>query len=262
MSDFMRGVGTGFTGAGIAKAVNNVALAPYLAAIQEQRAKSEAALAALRDAKASREMMSQDMFGRMLGRYNAPDTPVGEKNTLETMIAGMGNAAQLAQARKQGIANAHMMNIAPMDETDPAKIKAAHFAVSDKPAYANANTPGAALNQLDGSTLISNPVAQDIWVNKVRAEIQKNRAQAGNASAHANLAGKQGRYVDAKTAYTTERKNNPDRYRAQSSRRGLDLDMNDQERQEYLDVRKRAVENGNEQLVKKLDELARKKGFF
>lgn len=244
MSDFMRGMGAGFSGAGIARAVNNVALAPYLAAIQEQRAKSEAALAALRDAKASREMMSQDMYGRMLGRYNAPDTPVGEKNTLETMIAGMGNAAQLAQARKQGISNAHMMNIAPMDETDPGRIKTAHFAVSEKPAYANANTPGTALNQLDGSTLISNAAAQRAYLDEVRSKIAENRAQAGNASAHANLAGKQGRY------------------RAQSLRRGLDQDMNDPQRQEYLDVRKRAVEKGNSALVKELDELARKKGYF
>lgn len=262
MSDFMRGVGTGFAGTGIAKAINNVALAPYLAAIQEQRARSEAALAALRDAKAGKEMMSQDMYGRMLGRYNDPETSIGEKNTIESMIAGMGNAVQLAKARQQGIANQHLMNIADMDETDPMKIKTAHFAVSDKAPYANANTPGAVLNELNGSTLISNPNAQSVWLNKVRSEIAENRAQAGNASAHAALAGKQGRYVDARTDYTNERKNNPERYQAsRSSRKGLDFEDNP-ERQEYLEVRRRAAERGDQLLIKKLDELARQKGLL
>lgn len=258
----MRGMGIGLTGAGIGNAINKLSMAPYLAAIQEQRSKSEAALAALRDAKAMKELMSRDMYGRMLSRYNNPDTSDGEKNTLESIIAGMGNAVELAKARKLGIENQHLLNVAPIDETDPMKIKTGHFAVSDRPAYANANTPGTALNQLDGSTLISNPGAQNAWLSEVRSRIAENRAQAGNSAAHAALAGKQGRLTDARTDYTTARKDNPERYLAPSSRRGLDLGMDDPEMQEYLGARKRAVENGNGQLVKELDNLARKKGFF
>lgn len=258
----MRGVGAGMTGAGISKAINNVALAPYLAAIQEQRSRSEAALAALRDAQAGKEMMSQDMYNRMLARYNNPETQVGEKSTIESLIAGMGNAAQLAQARQKGIENQHLLNMAPMEETDPARIKAAHFAVSDKAPYANGNTPGAALNLLDGSSLISNVDAHRAWLNKVRSEIDQNRAQAGNAAAHANLAGRQGRYYDARTEHTVARKNSPERYRASSSGKGLDLGEDDPELQEYLEVRKRAVERGDQLMIKKLDELARKKGLL
>ena len=56
MSDFLRGVGTGLAGSrGIARAVNNFAMAPYIAAIKQRQAMTDAALAELRGTQAELE---------------------------------------------------------------------------------------------------------------------------------------------------------------------------------------------------------------
>lgn len=67
MSDFLRGVGTGLAGSrGIARAVNNFALAPYIAAIKEQQARSDAAVAELRGTQAELERRRLGVFNGVL----------------------------------------------------------------------------------------------------------------------------------------------------------------------------------------------------
>lgn len=66
MSDFLKGVGIGLAGNGVARAVQNVALAPYLAAIKQRQAMTDAALADLRGTQAALERGKLNVFNGIL----------------------------------------------------------------------------------------------------------------------------------------------------------------------------------------------------
>lgn len=143
MSDFMRGVRAGLSGSGgMQQAARRFVLTPYLAAIEEQRARSEAARQAINEVRARTE------------QGNA--ARIDMENTVASDLLS-GNA------RPEAFRNYNAYNAARAGKM-----------------YSNGNMPGNILSQL-GEVLIANRAANEAALEKLRAESAKNRAQVARA---------------------------------------------------------------------------------
>lgn len=212
MSDFSRGLLSGLAGSnGIAGAVNNFALAPYIAAIKAQQARSAAAVQALNEAKlaemnrnregleASRNYLAQHMgidpaalqgatdygqllsaspklqlmgLGGMLDRGGQAASPVGD--------IGMAQAADgeaLARARSEDRIRA---NAALFDDFVK-KYGEIEHASKGGSMYQYQNN-GAAFNPFDGTVMVADPEVRNLYRQKTQADITKSRTQAAKAA--------------------------------------------------------------------------------
>ena len=214
MSDFSRGLLSGLAGSnGIAGAVNNFALAPYIAAIKAQQARSAAAVQALNEAKlakmnrnregleASRNYLAQHMgidpaalqgatdYGQLLpsaqklqmmgaaGMFDrGPKTADTLPVTGEQMLAG---ADPLEAARAVSEANI---------KRDTAFLKqllqdtgAMEHSLKGGSMYQYQNN-GAAFNPFDGSVTVADPEVRNLYRQKTQADITKSRTQAAKAA--------------------------------------------------------------------------------
>lgn len=221
MSDFSRGLLSGLAGSnGIAGAVNNFALAPYIAAIKAQQARSAAAVQALNEAKlaemnrnregleASRNYLAQHMgidpaalqgatdygqllsaspklqlmgLGGMLDRGGQAASPVGD--------IGMAQAADgeaLARARSEDRIRA---NAALFDDFVK-KYGEIEHASKGGSMYQYQNN-GAAFNPFDGTVTVADPEVRNLYRQKTQADITKSRTQAAKAARSGSSSGGQ-----------------------------------------------------------------------
>ncbi len=221
MSDFSRGLLSGFAGSnGIARAVRNVSLAPYAAAMQAQRARSDAAVQALNEARlaemnrnregldASRSYLARHMgidpaalqgapdygqllsasqklqlmgLGGMLDRGGQAASPVGD--------IGMAQAADgeaLARARSEDRIRA---NAALFDDFVK-KYGEIEHALKGGSMYQYRNN-GAAFNPFDGTVTVADPDVRSLYRQKAQADIAKSRTQAAKAARSGSSSGEQ-----------------------------------------------------------------------
>lgn len=221
MSDFSRGLLSGFAGSnGIARAVRNVSLAPYAAAMQAQRARSDAAVQALNEAKlaemnrnregldASRSYLARHMgidpaalqgapdygqllsasqklqlmgLGGMLDQGGQVPSPVGD--------IGMAQAADgeaLARARSEARIRA---NAALFDDFVK-KYGEIEHALKGGGMYQYRNN-GAAFNPFDGTVTVVDPDVRSLYRQKAQADIAKSRTLAAKAARSGSSSGGQ-----------------------------------------------------------------------
>lgn len=214
MSDFSRGLLSGLAGSnGIARAVNNFALAPYIAAIKAQQARSAAAVQALNEAKlaemnrnregleASRNYLAQHMGIDPAALQGATDygqlLPVAQK--LQMMgAAGMFDRGPKASdtlpvTGEQMLAGADPLEAArAVSEAnikrDTAFLKqllqdtgAMEHSLKGGSMYQYQNN-GAAFNPFDGSVTVADPEVRNLYRQKTQADITKSRTQAAKAA--------------------------------------------------------------------------------
>lgn len=221
MSDFSRGLLSGFAGSdGIARAVRNVSLAPYAAAMQAQRARSDAAVQALNEAKlaemnrnregldASRSYLARHMgidpaalqgapdygqllsasqklqlmgLGGMLDRGGQAVSPVGDIG-----VAQAADGEALARARSEDRIRA---NAALFDDFVKKYGKIEH-ALKGGSMYQYRNN-GAAFNPFDGTVTVADPDVRSLYRQKAQADIAKSRTQAAKAARSGSSSGEQ-----------------------------------------------------------------------
>ena len=221
MSDFSRGLLSGFAGSnGIARAVRNVSLAPYAAAMQAQRARSDAAVQALNEAKlaemnrnregldASRSYLARHMgidpaalqgapdygqllsasqklqlmgLGGMLDRGGQAASPVGDIG-----VAQAADGEALARARSEDRIRA---NAALFDDFVK-KYGEIEHALKGGGMYQYRNN-GAAFNPFDGTVTVADPDVRSLYRQKAQADIAKSRTQAAKAARSGSSSGEQ-----------------------------------------------------------------------
>lgn len=221
MSDFSRGLLSGFAGSdGIARAVRNVSLAPYAAAMQAQRARSDAAVQALNEAKlaemnrnregldASRSYLARHMgidpaalqgapdygqllsasqklqlmgLGGMLDRGGQAVSPVGDIG-----VAQAADGEALARARSEDRIRA---NAALFDDFVKKYGKIEH-ALKGGGMYQYRNN-GSAFNPFDGTVMVADPDVRSLYRQKAQADIAKSRVQAAKAARSGSSSGEQ-----------------------------------------------------------------------
>ena len=212
MSDFLKGVGTGLAGSrGIARAVNNFAMAPYIAAIKEQRARSDAAVRALNEVKARVEQYQLDRSEEMYRNYKN-----GDQSYRSGAFGKVGaNPDDLGRAARIDMENVIVRDLlSGKARPEDFRNYNAYNAAQKGKMYSNGNVPGNILSQL-GEAIIANRAANDAAVAKLRAEGAKNHAQANSANA---LAGRHRAetglvpYRKQKLEAETDRAKNPGHY--------------------------------------------------
>lgn len=221
MSDFSRGLLSGFAGSnGIARAVRNVSLAPYAAAMQAQRARSDAAVQALNEAKlaemnrnregldASRSYLARHMgiapaalqgapdygqllsasqklqlmgLGGMLDRGGQAASPVGDIG-----VAQAADGEALARARSEDRIRA---NAALFDDFVK-KYGEIEHALKGGGMYQYRNN-GAAFNPFDGTVMVADPDVRSLYRQKAQADIAKSRTLAAKAARSGSSSGEQ-----------------------------------------------------------------------
>ena len=221
MSDFSRGLLSGFAGSnGIARAVRNVSLAPYAAAMQAQRARSDAAVQALNEARlaemnrnregldASRSYLARHMgidpaalqgapdygqllsasqklqlmgLGGMLDRGGQAVSPVGDIG-----VAQAADGEALARARSEDRIRA---NAALFDDFVK-KYGEIEHALKGGSMYQYQNN-GAAFNPFDGTVTVADPDVRSLYRQKAQADIAKSRTQAAKAARPGSSSGEQ-----------------------------------------------------------------------
>lgn len=212
---------SGFAGSdGIARAVRNVSLAPYAAAMQAQRARSDAAVQALNEAKlaemnrnregldASRSYLARHMgidpaalqgapdygqllsasqklqlmgLGGMLDRGGQAVSPVGDIG-----VAQAADGEALARARSEDRIRA---NAALFDDFVKKYGKIEH-ALKGGSMYQYRNN-GAAFNPFDGTVTVADPDVRSLYRQKAQADIAKSRTQAAKAARSGSSSGEQ-----------------------------------------------------------------------
>ena len=221
MSDFSRGLLSGFAGSdGIARAVRNVSLAPYAAAMQAQRARSDAAVQALNEARlaemnrnregldASRSYLARHMgidpaalqgapdygqllsasqklqlmgLGGMLDRGGQAASPVGDIG-----VAQAADGEALARARSEDRIRA---NAALFDDFVK-KYGEIEHALKGGGMYQYRNN-GAAFNPFDGTVMVADPDVRNLYRQKAQADIAKSRTLAAKAARSGSSSGEQ-----------------------------------------------------------------------
>lgn len=221
MSDFSRGLLSGFAGSnGIARALRNVSLAPYAAAMQAQRARSDAAVQALNEARlaemnrnregldASRSYLARHMgidpaalqgapdygqllsasqklqlmgLGGMLDRGGQAASPVGDIG-----VAQAADGEALARARSEDRIRA---NAALFDDFVK-KYGEIEHALKGGGMYQYRNN-GAAFNPFDGTVTVADPDVRNLYRQKAQADIAKSRTQAAKAARSGSSSGEQ-----------------------------------------------------------------------
>ncbi len=205
MSDFSRGLLSGLAGSnGIAGAIRNWSMAPYVAAIQAQRAKSDAAVQALNEAKlaemnrnregleASRNYLVQHMGIDPAALQGATDygqlLPSAQK--LQMMrAAGMFDRGPQASmpAGTDSLETARALSEANI-KRDAAFLKqllqdtgAMEHALKGGSMYQYQNN-GAAFNPFYGTSNIADPEIRSLYRQKAQSEIARSYAQAAKAA--------------------------------------------------------------------------------
>lgn len=214
MSDFSRGLLSGLAGSnGIAGAVNNFALAPYIAAIKAQQARSAAAVQALNEAKlaemnrnregleASRNYLAQHMGIDPAALQGATD--YGQLLPSAQKLQMMGAAGMFDRGPKAAdtlpVTGAQMLaGTDPFEEAravSEANIKrntaflkqllqdtgAMEHALKGGSMYQYQNN-GAAFNPFDGTVTVADPEVRNLYRQKTQADITKSRTQAAKAA--------------------------------------------------------------------------------
>lgn len=214
MSDFSRGLLSGLAGSnGIAGAVNNFALAPYIAAIKAQQARSAAAVQALNEAKlaemnrnregleASRNYLAQHMGIDPAALQGATD--YGQLLPSAQKLQMMGAAGMFDRGPKAAdtlpVTGAQMLaGTDPFEEAravSEANIKrntaflkqllqdtgAMEHSLKGGSMYQYQNN-GAAFNPFDGTVTVADPEVRNLYRQKTQADITKSRTQAAKAA--------------------------------------------------------------------------------
>lgn len=223
MSDFSRGLLSGLAGSnGIAGAVNNFALAPYIAAIKAQQARSAAAVQALNEAKlaemnrnregleASRNYLAQHMGIDPAALQGATD--YGQLLPSAQKLQMMGAAGMFDRGPKAAdtlpVTGAQMLaGTDPFEEAravSEANIKrntaflkqllqdtgAMEHALKGGSMYQYQNN-GAAFNPFYGTSNIADPEVRNLYRQEKQAAITQKRAQAAKASRSGSSSGGQ-----------------------------------------------------------------------
>lgn len=214
MSDFSRGLLSGLTGSnGIAGAIRNWSMAPYLAAIQAQRARSDAAVQALNEAKLAemnRNREGLEASRNYLARHMGIDpaalqgaTDYGQLLPSAQKLQMMGAAGMFDRGPKAAdtlpVTGAQMLaGTDPFEEAravSEANIKrntaflkqllqdtgAMEHSLKGGSMYQYQNN-GAAFNPFDGTVTVADPEVRNLYRQKTQADITKSRTQAAKAA--------------------------------------------------------------------------------
>lgn len=179
MSDFLNGVGAGLTGNGLSRAAQNVALAPYLAAIKQRQAMTDAALADMRGARAALERGKLDVFNGVLNGTIDPTRGTQANYAISGNAPyGRGNVAGTALNYQTG-----------------------EMPVGNPAAY-QAYLAEAAAQQRRLQAL----------AESAKASAANSYASAGRHRAETGLVPYKQQKLQAETRYTSDRAKNPPRY--------------------------------------------------
>lgn len=214
MSDFSRGLLSGLTGSnGIAGAIRNWSMAPYLAAIQAQRARSDAAVQALNEAKLAemnRNREGLEASRNYLARHMGIDpaalqgaTDYGQLLPSAQKLQMMGAAGMFDRGPKAAdtlpVTGTQMLaGTDPFEEAravSEANIKrntaflkqllqdtgAMEHSLKGGSMYQYQNN-GAAFNPFDGTVTVADPEVRNLYRQKTQADITKSRTQAAKAA--------------------------------------------------------------------------------
>ena len=214
MSDFSRGLLSGLTGSnGIAGAIRNWSMAPYLAAIQAQRARSDAAVQALNEAKLAemnRNREGLEASRNYLARHMGIDpaalqgaTDYGQLLPSAQKLQMMGAAGMFDRGPKAAdtlpVTGAQMLaGTDPFEEAravSEANIKrntaflkqllqdtgAMEHSLKGGSMYQYQNN-GAAFNPFDGTVTVADPDVRSLYRQEKQAAITQKRARAAKAA--------------------------------------------------------------------------------
>lgn len=272
MSDyFSRGLLSGLAGSnGIAKAAQNVALAPYVAAIKAQQARSAAALQALNEAKL------QDIQNRRTANsYWAQQTGVPvealngyspaevEQNMKNVRIGRMMLAAEMLQPRGDGLDDirASVNNSIARDAVALRRLAQDSALIArsadGREIYQYRNN-GAAFDPSYGTSNIADPEVRNLYRQEKQAAITQKRAQAAKASRSGSSSGGQWETFDENGIRYQRNKNTGKVARVGKE----DVTSESAEMKEYREVRARAEKSGDKATVRALDDAAKAMGLI
>ena len=284
MSDFSRGLLSGLAGSnGIAGAIRNWSMAPYVAAIQAQRAKSDAAVQALNEAKlaemnrnregleASRNYLVQHMGIDPAALQGATDygqlLPSAQK--LQMMgAAGMFDRGPQASmpAGTDSLETARAVSEANI-KRDAAFLKqllqdtgAMEHALKGGSMYQYQNN-GAAFNPFDGTVTVADPEVRNLYRQEKQAAITQKRAQAAKASRSGSSSGGQWETFD-ENGIRYQRNKNTGKVARVGKVGEEDVTSESAEMKEYREVRARAEKSGDKATVRALDDAAKAMGLI
>ena len=278
MSDFFRGVGIGLAGIGngtngIARAVNNFALAPYVAAIKAQQARSAAALQALNEAKL------QDIQNRRTANsYWAQQTGVpvevlngyspseGEQLMKNVRIGQMMQAAGMLQPRGDGLDDirANVNNSIARDAVVLRRLAQDSDLIArsaDGRGIYQYQNNGAAFDPSYGTSNIADPEVRNLYRQEKQAAITQKRAQAAKASRSGSSSGGQWETFD-ENGIRYQRNKNTGKVARVGKVGEEDVTSESAEMKEYREVRARAEKSGDKATVRALDDAAKAMGLI
>lgn len=294
MSDyFSRGLLSGLAGSnGIAKAAQNVALAPYITAIKAQQARSAAAVQALNEAKlaemnrtregldASRDYFAQHMgidpmalqgatdYGQLLSASQKLQLMglggmLDQGGQVPSPVAGNGMSQEpdgevLARARSEARIRA---NAALFDDFVK-KYGEIEHALKGGGMYQYRNN-GAAFNPFDGTVTVADPDVRSLYRQKAQADIAKSRTQAAKAARSGSSSGEQWETFEEDGVKYQRNKNTGKVERIGKAGRQSGRGASDSaEMREYVELRARAKARGDDATVRALDDAARAIGLI
>lgn len=278
MSDFFRGVGIGLAGIGngtngIARAVNNFALAPYVAAIKAQQARSAAALQALNEAKL------QDIQNRRTANsYWAQQTGVpvealngyspseGEQLMKNVRIGQMMQAAGMLQPRGDGLDDirANVNNSIARDAVALRRLAQDSDLIArsaDGRGIYQYQNNGAAFDPSYGTSNIADPEVRNLYRQEKQAAITQKHAQAAKASRSGSSSGGQWETFD-ENGIKYQRNKNTGKVARVGKVGEEDVTSESAEMKEYREVRARAEKSGDKATVRALDDAAKAMGLI
>lgn len=278
MSDFFRGVGIGLAGIGngtngIARAVNNFALAPYVAAIKAQQARSAAALQALNEAKL------QDIQNRRTANsYWAQQTGVPvealngyspaevEQNMKNVRIGKMMQAAEMLQPRGDDLDDirASVNNSIARDAVALRRLAQDSDLIArsaDGRGIYQYQNNGAAFDPSYGTVTVADPEVRNLYRQEKQAAITQKRAQAAKASRSGSSSGGQWETFD-ENGIRYQRNKNTGKVARVGKVGEEDVTSESAEMKEYREVRARAEKSGDKATVRALDDAAKAMGLI
>ena len=198
MSDFLKGVGTGLAGSnGIAGAVRSIALAPYLAAIQEQKARSQAAVQALNEAKLAEVNSKQTANQYWAKQIGIPESALGgyspaeiSQNFSNTREGQMMRAAGMLGGGQPSVGDGVAEVKARSDANIQRNAALLNQLLRDSGAIENAlkgggmyqyKNNGAAFNPFYGTSEVSDKEVRELYKQEKQAGIAEKRAKSVKA---------------------------------------------------------------------------------
>lgn len=295
MSDFSRGLLSGLAGSnGIAGAIRNWSMAPYLAAIQAQRARSDAAVQALNEAKLAemnRNREGLEASRNYLARHMGIDpaalqgaTDYGQLLPSAQKLQMMGAAGMFDRGPKAAdtlpVTGAQMLaGTDPFEEAravSEANIKrntaflkqllqdtgAMEHSLKGGGMYQYRNN-GAAFNPFDGTVTVADPDVRSLYRQKAQADIAKSRTLAAKAARSGSSSGEQWETFEEDGVKYQRNKNTGKVKRIGKAGRQSGRGASDSaEMREYVELRARAKARGDDATVRALDDAARTIGLI